>query len=68
MPYKFRPLYQLVEETGASVTNKGIYYEPGKEPSGLEAPPKLHLLVESNDEMKAWSLSYVLNITYEFAF
>jgi len=43
---------QLVEETGASVTNKGIYYESGKEPSGAEAPPKLHLLVESNDEMK----------------
>lgn len=43
---------QLVEETGASVTNKGIYYDAGKEPVGPEAPPKLHLLVESNDEMK----------------
>jgi ATP-dependent RNA helicase DDX46/PRP5 len=34
------------------VTNKGIYYDAGKEPVGPEAPPKLHLLVESNDEMK----------------
>ena len=37
--------------TGASVTNKGIYYEPGKEPP-LEGPPKLHLLVESNEEYR----------------
>jgi ATP-dependent RNA helicase DDX46/PRP5 len=39
------------------VTNKGIYYEPGKEPAGPEAPPKLHLLVESNDEMKVWFMN-----------
>ncbi|KZS97900.1 P-loop containing nucleoside triphosphate hydrolase protein [Sistotremastrum niveocremeum HHB9708] len=42
---------QLIELTGASVTNKGIYYDAGKEP-GPEAPPKLHLLIESNDELK----------------
>ena len=37
--------------TGASVTNKGIFYEHGKEPP-LEGPPKLHLLVESNEEYR----------------
>ncbi|KIY52337.1 P-loop containing nucleoside triphosphate hydrolase protein [Fistulina hepatica ATCC 64428] len=42
---------QLIEMTGASVTNKGIYYESGKEPP-LDGPPKLHLLVESNDEFR----------------
>jgi len=44
-------MVQLIDMTGASVTNKGIYYEPGKEPP-LEGPPKLHLLVESNEELK----------------
>ena len=29
----------------------GIYYEPGKEPPP-EGPPKLHLLVEHNDEWR----------------
>jgi ATP-dependent RNA helicase DDX46/PRP5 len=29
----------------------GIYYEQGKEPP-LEGPPKLHLLVESNEEYR----------------
>jgi hypothetical protein len=33
------------------VTNKGIFYEHGKEPP-LDAPPKLHLLIESNDEFR----------------
>lgn len=42
---------QLIDMTGASVTNKGIYYEPGKEPP-VEGPPKLHLLIESNDEFR----------------
>ncbi|KIY73731.1 P-loop containing nucleoside triphosphate hydrolase protein [Cylindrobasidium torrendii FP15055 ss-10] len=42
---------QLIDMTGASVTNKGIYYEPNKEPP-VEGPPKLHLLVESNDEFR----------------
>ncbi|KZW04280.1 P-loop containing nucleoside triphosphate hydrolase protein [Exidia glandulosa HHB12029] len=41
----------LVELTGASVTNKGIYYEAGKEPP-IEGPPKLHLLIESNEEFR----------------
>lgn len=41
----------LVELTGASVTNKGIYYEAGKEPP-VEGPPKLHLLIESNEEFR----------------
>ena len=64
-------MVNLIEITGASVTNKGmsrlgafiyeqwlmipptgIYYESGKEPSGLEDPPKLHLLVESNEEWR----------------
>ncbi|GJJ07301.1 hypothetical protein Clacol_001502 [Clathrus columnatus] len=42
---------QLIDMTGASVTNKGIYYESGKEPPP-EGPPKLHLLVESNEEYR----------------
>jgi ATP-dependent RNA helicase DDX46/PRP5 len=54
--------------TGASVTNKGkefltskcdlflkealgIYYESGKEPPP-DGPPKLHLLIESNEEWR----------------
>lgn len=61
-------MVQLVDMTGASVTNKGeqfqcslctsilklpagIYYEPGKEPP-YDGPPKLHLLVESNEEYR----------------
>ncbi|KAI5119905.1 hypothetical protein M0805_003709 [Coniferiporia weirii] len=44
-------MVQLIDQTGASVTNKGIYYEPGKEPP-LDGPPKLHLLVESNEEWR----------------
>jgi ATP-dependent RNA helicase DDX46/PRP5 len=44
-------MVQLVDVTGASVTNKGVYYEPGKEPPA-EGPPKLHLLIESNDEFR----------------
>ncbi|THH12221.1 hypothetical protein EW145_g146 [Phellinidium pouzarii] len=44
-------MVQLIDQTGASVTNKGIYYESGKEPSS-DAPPKLHLLVESNEEWR----------------
>jgi len=42
---------QLIDMTGASVTNKGIYYDTGKEPPP-EGPPKLHLLIESNDEFR----------------
>lgn len=30
---------------------QGIYYEPGKEPPS-EGPPKLHLLIESNEEIR----------------
>ncbi|KAF8914053.1 P-loop containing nucleoside triphosphate hydrolase protein [Gymnopilus junonius] len=44
-------MVQLIDMTGASVTNKGIYYEPNKEPP-LEGPPKLHLLIESNEEYR----------------
>jgi ATP-dependent RNA helicase DDX46/PRP5 len=44
-------MVQLVDMTGASVTNKGIYYEGGKEPP-IDGPPKLHLLVESNEEYR----------------
>ncbi|RDB22636.1 Pre-mRNA-processing ATP-dependent RNA helicase PRP5 [Hypsizygus marmoreus] len=44
-------MVQLIDMTGASVTNKGIYYEPGKEPP-FDGPPKLHLLVESNEEFR----------------
>ena len=48
---------QLIEQSGASVTNKGIYYEPGKEPP-TEGPPKLHLLIESNDEYRVSAIFY----------
>jgi len=41
----------LISESGASITNKGVFYEKGKEPQPGE-PPKLQLLVESNDESK----------------
>ncbi|GBE79779.1 Pre-mRNA-processing ATP-dependent RNA helicase PRP5 [Sparassis crispa] len=44
-------MVQLIDMTGASVTNKGIYYDSGKEPP-LEGPPKLHLLIESNEEWR----------------
>ncbi|KII94684.1 hypothetical protein PLICRDRAFT_33500 [Plicaturopsis crispa FD-325 SS-3] len=44
-------MVQLIDMTGASVTNKGIYYESGKEPPP-EGPPKLHLLIESNEEFR----------------
>ncbi|KAJ7591172.1 P-loop containing nucleoside triphosphate hydrolase protein [Mycena floridula] len=44
-------MVQLIDMTGASVTNKGIYYDAGKEPP-LEGPPKLHLLIESNEEYR----------------
>jgi len=49
---------QLIEQSGASVTNKGIYYEAGKEPP-TEGPPKLHLLIESNDEYRV-SIKFVM--------
>ncbi|KAJ1309065.1 hypothetical protein OPQ81_004744 [Rhizoctonia solani] len=35
-------MVQLIDMTGASVTNKGIYYEPGKEPPP-EGPPETSL-------------------------
>lgn len=44
-------MVQLVESTGASVTNKGVFYEKGREP-GLDDPPKLNLLIESNEEWR----------------
>ncbi|KAL8291751.1 hypothetical protein RQP46_002009 [Phenoliferia psychrophenolica] len=44
-------MVQLVESTGASITNKGVFYEPGKEP-GPDELPKLHLLIESNEEFR----------------
>lgn len=48
-------MVQLIDMTGASVTNKGIYYESGKEPP-MEGPPKLHLLIESNEEWRVRTL------------
>ena len=78
-------MVNLIEITGASVTNKGpslfrisireqslktdfagIFYEPNKEPSGLEDPPKLHLLVESNEEWRVscWFLLHGLTLTH----
>ena len=46
--------------TGASVTNKGIYYEPGKEPPA-EGPPKLHLLIESSEEWRVRNIHVYLS-------
>ncbi|KAJ9123422.1 hypothetical protein QFC22_001624 [Naganishia vaughanmartiniae] len=41
----------LQDLSGASITNKGIFYPPGVEPApGQE--PKLHLLIESNEEFR----------------
>lgn len=39
----------LSEISGASITMRGIFYAPGEEPR-VGAEPKLHLLVESNEE------------------
>lgn len=55
---------QLIDMTGASVTNKGIFYEPGKEPPP-EGPPKLHLLIESNEEWRV--CFFVLTIVSGFS-
>jgi ATP-dependent RNA helicase DDX46/PRP5 len=41
----------LSEISGASITMRGVYYPPGQDPApGQE--PKLHLLIESNDERR----------------
>lgn len=41
----------LAEISGASITMRGVYYPPGQDPApGQE--PKLHLLIESNEEMR----------------
>ena len=47
--------------TGASVTNKGIFYEHGKEPP-LEGPPKLHLLIESNEEYRVRGFGCLISL------
>lgn len=39
----------------------GIYYEQNKEPP-LEGPPKLHLLVESNEEFRVSHLKLHLDL------
>ncbi|BGP24315.1 pre-mRNA-processing ATP-dependent RNA helicase DDX46/PRP5 [Rhodotorula toruloides] len=44
-------MVHLVESTGASITAKGTFYEAGKEP-GPNDLPKLHLLIESNEEFR----------------
>ena len=41
----------LIESTGASITNKGAFYERGREPHPGD-PPKLSLLIESNDSFR----------------
>jgi len=47
----------------------GIYYETGKEPP-VEGPPKLHLLVESNEEwrVRVIRLSLQSDCSYSFFF
>lgn len=44
----------LITNSGASITLKGAFYEKGKEPQE-EEPPKLQLLIESNEEEKVES-------------
>lgn len=45
----------------------GIYYEPNKEPPP-EGPPKLHLLIESNEEWRVstsvFSKSFMCSLRY----
>ncbi|KAG7879391.1 hypothetical protein KL906_002725 [Ogataea polymorpha] len=41
---------KVVEATGTSITTKGRYYGPGKEP-GAKEDPKLYLLIEGDNEM-----------------
>jgi ATP-dependent RNA helicase DDX46/PRP5 len=41
----------LAEISGASITMRGIFYPPGEEPR-IGAEPKLHLLIESNEESR----------------
>ncbi|KAL7415369.1 P-loop containing nucleoside triphosphate hydrolase protein [Mrakia frigida] len=44
-------IVKLIDLTGTAITNRGVFYEPGKEPpAGGE--PKLSLLIESNDEWR----------------
>ena len=45
-----RPLFTTTT-TGASITNKGAFYERGREPHPGD-PPKLSLLIESNDSFR----------------
>ncbi|KAI8053810.1 hypothetical protein BDF22DRAFT_438898 [Syncephalis plumigaleata] len=45
---------RLTEDTGAAITTRGSFYEPGKTPA--EGDRKLHLLVEAESEM-AWNES-----------
>jgi ATP-dependent RNA helicase DDX46/PRP5 len=40
---------KILEQTGVSITSKGVYYAPGKEPQPGELP-KLYLLVEGDSE------------------
>ncbi|TID21659.1 pre-mRNA-processing ATP-dependent RNA helicase PRP5 [Venturia nashicola] len=40
---------KILDSTGVSITSKGIYYAPGKEPAAGELP-KLYLLVEGDSE------------------
>ena len=50
-----------IKRTGSSHSYlTGIYYEPGKEPPP-EGPPKLHLLIESNEE---WRVSVLARMSW----
>ncbi|QDS74582.1 hypothetical protein FKW77_008246 [Venturia effusa] len=41
---------KILESTGVSITSKGVYYPPGKEPTAPSDLPKLYLLVEGDSE------------------
>lgn len=41
---------KILEQTGTSITTKGTYYAPGKEPQSEADLPKLYILVEGDNE------------------
>ena len=43
-------MLKILESTGTSITTKGLYYPPGKEPQPGE-DPKLYIVVEGPQEM-----------------
>jgi ATP-dependent RNA helicase DDX46/PRP5 len=56
---------RLIEESGASITNKGVFYDKGKTPGSEDQPP-LHLLVESNSaDAVSHAVRLIKEVLYE---